>query len=389
MTIRAARWGDRGEAVLHGPSVVGGNATTLSRALKRIGTPSICVAYEDHRFSYGPDVVLWPDHTSLLRRELIRILAVFRTALGYRVIHFNFGTTMAMPSFPVRRASVPLITFLAREVHYRYTDALQIVEVWLLKLLRRRVVITFQGDDARQGDRSLGLFKESIAQHVDESYYNRRTDKIKRRRIGRMRRLTPDLFYVNPDLAHFLPCEARFVPYSHTEVHGLPVRTVLSTRDRVRIVHAPSHRGAKGTEAIVQTVLDLQESGYPVDLELIEHIPHKAVGDRLLSADLLVDQLYAGWYGGVAVEAMCRGVPVISYLRRDDFKVIHPDMADMLPVISADESDLRERLVEFMQLGDDARENLGVRSQSFAQRWHDPDGIASQFARFYFEDSAD
>ena len=39
---------------------------------------------------------------------------------------------------------------------------------------------------------------------------------------------------------------------------------------------------------------------------------------RYRDADIVVDQLLAGWYGGFAVEAMALGKPVIAYLRESD-----------------------------------------------------------------------
>ncbi len=384
MTISWLRWGDKRLRVLHAPSVVGGNATTLSRTLNQIGVPSISVAYEDHRFSYGPDVVLWKNGRGKVRREMTRISSVFRAALGYEVIHFNFGTTMAMPSLPLSHSGASLSLRLVREMHFFLSELLQILEVRLLILLRRRVVITFQGDDARQGDISREIFEESIALHVQSDYYNSRTDRIKRRRIRRLSNLTNSIYYVNPDLAHFLPATAKFIPYCHIDVDGKAPSTKNRKTNKLHIVHAPSHQAAKGTDVIVENLKRMKDDGHPIEFTLIEDIPHTELGDFLLGVDLLIDQLYAGWYGGIAVEALCRGVPVVTFLRHADFSVIPEQMVEDLPMIPVNSADLSEALSRFLALEDRELNELQSCGIRYAAKWHDPKKVAAEYAQHYF-----
>ena len=60
-----------------------------------------------------------------------------------------------------------------------------------------------------------------------------------------------------------------------------------------------------------------------------------------------MDQLFAGWYGGVAVEAMALGKPVLAYIRDEDLKFVPSKMASDLPIVRAtrhDQSSLQEVL---------------------------------------------
>jgi hypothetical protein len=383
-TIRYCRFADKKIKVFHGPSVAAGNSTTLNKHLNQLGIPSILVAYEDHKYLYGADVLLWDKGHGQLRRELTRVFSVLRVALGYEVIHFNFGTTMAMPSLPLSWKSTTLRYVLLREIHYFYSEFLQIFEVFLLVLLKRRVVITYQGDDARQGDISKTIFSESIAHHVGSDYYNRRTDRIKRRRVRRLSWLAHSVFYVNPDLSHFLPESATFIPYGHTNVMGMAPKFVPPRRRRVKILHAPSHQSAKGTSEITSKIIDLKNSGLPIDFYLIENVSHEELGSLLLDTDLLVDQLFAGWYGGIAVEALCRGVAVMSYLRHSDFLVIPTKMSDQLPIIPIDIGSISEQIEWFVNLSDEQVSDLRLRSIQYAEQWHNPESIARQYAKHYF-----
>jgi hypothetical protein len=387
ITIRKCRWGDKELRILHAPSVVGGNATTLSRTLNQLGFPSISVAYEDHRFSYNPDVVLWKRNHGTIAKEIIRISSVFRAALGYEVIHFNFGTTMAMPSLPISVSTVSWKLKLAREVHYLLSEFLQILEVRLLSLLKRRVVITFQGDDARQGDKSLEIFDESIALHVDSDYYNFRTDQIKRRRIRRLSRLTSAIYFVNPDLAHFLPSTAKFIPYCHIVIEGVDPIDKPRVSNKVHVVHAPSHRAAKGTDVIVEALNKMQSNGHPIEFTLIENVAHTDIAELLISADLLIDQLHAGWYGGIAVEALCRRVPVMTYLRDSDFSVLPSQLTKDIPIISVNRNNLEESVARFIGLNDTDLVALQESGVQFASKWHSPEKVAREYAQRYFPSS--
>ena len=51
-----------------------------------------------------------------------------------------------------------------------------------------------------------------------------------------------------------------------------------------------------------------------VDLEIVEGLHHDEALERYARADIVVDQLNAGWYGVFAIEAMALGKPVVTYL---------------------------------------------------------------------------
>ena len=50
------------------------------------------------------------------------------------------------------------------------------------------------------------------------------------------------------------------------------------------------------------------------DLELVEGLHHDEAFERYRAADIVVDQLNAGWYGLFAIEAMALGKPVVTFL---------------------------------------------------------------------------
>jgi hypothetical protein len=155
----------------------------------------------------------------------------------------------------------------------------------------------------------------------------------------------------------------------------------------VHVVHAPSHRAAKGTDVIVEVLNKMQTNGYPIEFTLIENVAHTDIAELLIDADLLIDQLHAGWYGGIAVEALCRRVPVMTYLRDSDFSVLPSQLTEDIPIISVNRDNLEESVAGFIGLNDTDLVALQESGVQFASKWHSPEKVAREYAQRYFPSS--
>jgi glycosyltransferase involved in cell wall biosynthesis len=100
-------------------------------------------------------------------------------------------------------------------------------------------------------------------------------------------------------------------------------------------------------------------------------------------ADLIVDQLLAGWYGGFAVEAMALGKPVICYIREEDLKFVPARMAEELPLINAKPDSVYLVLKDWLSARKKDLPRQGTLSRQFVERWHDPEIIARDVASDY------
>jgi hypothetical protein len=103
----------------------------------------------------------------------------------------------------------------------------------------------------------------------------------------------------------------------------------------------------------------------------------------LEEADLLVDQLLSGWYGGVAVEMMALGKPVICYLRDKDLDFIGESMRADLPIIRATPKTIYEVLKDYLVRRRPELAEIGARSRTFVEKWHDPISIAGLLSEAY------
>src|SRR5439155_20020627 len=127
-------------------------------------------------------------------------------------------------------------------------------------------------------------------------------------------------------------------------------------RKRPVIVHAPSSRRRKGTEHVVAACGALD-----ADLEIVEGLRHDEAFERYRNADIVVDQLNAGWYGVFAIECLALGKPVVTFLHDEAVRRTEEAYGTKVPLVSATKETLRESLrplVEDVQL----RRRIGAAS---------------------------
>ena len=95
---------------------------------------------------------------------------------------------------------------------------------------------------------------------------------------------------------------------------------------------------------VVSAVEQLRSEGVEIELELVEGMPRAEARKAYERADVLVDQLVVGWYGGVAVEAMALAKPVVARLDPSALARVPARMRDELPIVDADATTLAEVL---------------------------------------------
>jgi glycosyltransferase involved in cell wall biosynthesis len=367
--------------VLHLPSPTGGNAAGLSRALRDLGIDSEVWVFRPSPYDYPADRTIAPAATSALRAEFKRLRALRYVFDDIDVVHFNFGTTLF--NVPVDTFADGLRGRVALALARTYFRGMQFVELEVLRHRRIAMFVHFQGDDARQGEYCRTHFEISTAQVDDPRYYTPRSDANKRATIRRLARYCARIYAVNPDLLHVLPAAAEFVPYTSVFPADVEPAFTRAAGDPLRVAHAPSHRGVKGTDRVIDAVARLCAEGVRIELDLIEGLTHEEALTRYAKCDVLVDQLLAGWYGGVAVEAMALGKPVVAYIRDDDLRLIPPQMREDLPIVRTTCATLEDDLRALAELPAEDFHALARDSRRFVERWHDPHAIAEGMLRDY------
>jgi hypothetical protein len=173
----------------------------------------------------------------------------------------------------------------------------------------------------------------------------------------------------------------RWVPEAEMIPPGLdlsPFTPVPPTdRERPLVVHAPSDRRKKGTEYVIAACAQL-----PVDLDIVEGLPHEEARKRYARADIVVDQLNAGWHGVFALEAMAMGKPVVVRLKPEVVEQAERSYGVKVPLVPATKDslvDVLRPLVESPAL----RREIGVASRAYVEQVHDIDRIADRLVDLY------
>lgn len=355
----------------------------LARAERDAGLGSWAVIVRQNRFGYPTDEVLLGAHDHRMQLEFKRLRLLFRIWRDFDIIHFNSGQTL-MPQRVRRHPEQYSPRLLA--AYHAYVRLVELRDLPILKAMGKGIVVTYQGDDARQDDYCLAHFAINAVNHVEPGYNARGSDAHKRKRIARIATYADRIYALNPDLLHVLPPPARFLPYASVDPRAWPVDETPRAPDAPPVVlHAPSHRGVKGTRFVLDAVRRLEAEGIPFKFLLVEGLSHAEAKALYPQADLLVDQLLLGWYGALAVELMALGKPVICYLREDDLRFLPAGMRAELPVINATPESLYAVLKLWLTERRAGLAELGRRGRAYVERWHDPQQIARQLKGDYEE----
>lgn len=321
------------------------------------------------------DKFIYKENEFFLVKEIKRILSL-RYVFLYRIVFFNFGSLLYTP-FPGHRYNKEKgINFVRLFLYSKYRYLMYRIEIGLLQLLKVNIFVQYQGSDARQKDYCRSHFQVMLPEHA-RSYTreDRLRDENKREQIKRLEQVAQGIYSLNPDLMHVLPSRTKFLPYSHIDLEiWKPVKCHASDfKNVLNIGHAPSNRDVKGTDQIMKIIQDLQSThGKRFEFHLIENVPYDKVMDAYQSIDILIDQIYAGWYGGLAVEAMALGKPVLCYIREDDLKFVPQEMATDLPIIKTFPETLKQDLASVIEMPFEKIVKLGKESRQYVEKWHCP-----------------
>ncbi|MGH2934156.1 MAG: hypothetical protein ACRDL2_06530 [Gaiellaceae bacterium] len=257
-------------------------------------------------------------HGGLVRQQLTQWRAFAQLAPQTDVFHFYFGLTLLPKS-----AQFPL-----------------------LRALRKPCVMHFLGSDIRGRPPEELAWARRAGAVIVGSY-----DAV---------RWVPNAYVVPPgiDVASIAPAPPK--------AEGRPV-----------VLHAPSSRARKGTAEVVAACEELG-----LDLDLVEGLDHREAFERYRTADLVVDQLNAGWYGMFAIEAMALGKPVVAFLHEQAAQRTKDAFGVDVPIVHATKQTLTDVLRRLTSSPEELQ-RIGAASRAYVERVHDLSRIADRLLDLY------
>jgi hypothetical protein len=150
----------------------------------------------------------------------------------------------------------------------------------------------------------------------------------------------------------------------------------------VVVAHAPNHRGAKGTEFVIDAVRQLQSEGLLVELRLIEGVPNEEV-QRILTSeiDVLVEQLIITGHGMNGLEGMASGLPVICNLEDEQYLLPFRRWSFFgeCPLVSASPESLQD-VLRTLITQPILRNELGALGRQYVEKYHGLDSSQYLFS---------
>lgn len=291
--------------IVHGFHDICGIASTLSQAERAAGATSQCIVWNAPRWG----AALHPENlvdlnlsgrTVTYKREARANLlkALLADPPDRLVVHFNDSVMSVTVMERERSNGVDDVT-----MDQRLVDA-QMNDLWLLKQKGVEILAVFHGCDVRRkgGDRVCDFCTYEACEVEDATRFFRQIA---------LQGVAETLYVTTPDLLRWVP-NAKLLPQAVPDVATLR-RTRPKDRAEVRVIHCPSSPEKKGTRYIREAVERAQEE---VDFDFVEcsDMSRSDLLDQIAKCDLLIDQGVMGWYGTVAAEAMCLGIPVLCYI---------------------------------------------------------------------------
>ncbi len=342
---------ERPPRVLHLPLPQAGQAAALADGLKAEGVEASSLSIRKNAFGYPCDVNIDLQYPDVERdRSFFRQLAE-----DYDVFHFHVRSLLYRRSL-TGGSGLDLIMFrlFGRKVFYHFRGS----EIRLAQTFQRHSPHAYTGDDwddAFEGD----------------------ADAKRRGFRDFVQAACNGVFVPDPELQTSVP-DAVIVPRALT-LDDWPF-VGAGHRERLTIVHAPSNRSTKGTEAVLTTIARLRQEGHDFDFQLVEKMSNEEAKAIYRDADIVIDQLRIGWYGVLAVEAMALGKAVVAYIR-DDLRHYLPEPR---PLEIANPDNLHRVLCGL--LCDRERvTRLGKQARSYVEDVHDAQRIARYLRTIYAE----
>lgn len=202
----------------------------------------------------------------------------------------------------------------------------------LIKKANKKIVNVFVGSEIRH----ISAFKQEFG--GDQSTWEQDYldgDLNTKLFTLRMAELYSDLILSVPDQSGLAirPYDHLYIPFNSSGIEFKPTE-----HKPLRVIHAPSKSGIKGSAIIISTIEKLKDEGIEMEFKLIQNVSNKELLKELSEADVLVDELYLHGPGTLGLEGMAAGCAVATHTMRNYKDVFDP------PVCNIDEKNIYEQL---------------------------------------------
>lgn len=347
----------------------------LKRGFDALGIESVFVSLSGHPYQYGTDNN--PAWINRLNNLAQRAGSGFFKSWAMRVLWTVFlQNLISFFLFFWALFRFDAFIFSSNSTFFFFLD------LPVLKLFRKKIIYVFHGSEARPaylngyvitGDRPAQIITAII--------------------LARMQKIMISIIDLFADYSINIPPQAYFhtrpfvswlmigVPQSVRPESAPPEERAAGKPAAVRILHAPSKPGPKGTPVIRGVIEKLRGKGHSIEFVELTGRPNAEVQAELRRCDFIIDEIYSDTPMAVfATEAAFAGRPAVvgGYYSRQ----IGADVrADCIPPSLFCHPDDLESSVERMVVDEAFRRELGRKAYRFVTTRWSAEKVAGRFVR--------
>lgn len=336
--------------VLHCIVNYGTQAGLFAKGIRENGIKALSVSYSD-KYKRVIDIELLHGGNFIqkLTKHIWNWIRKLYWFFEYNTFHFYYGTSL----FPYQ------------------------LDLPLYRLFRKKVIMHYLGNDVQGYKKSVEQYKwTNMPGFIGNNDAEKYDLKI-------LKRLVFETKYVDLQIV-CAPCYSDFVKNSIVLPLAIDINSYSYVdhpqNNTLIIMHAPTHRGSKGTEYIIGAIQKLISEGHQLKLNLVENTPHNKLKEEYIKSDFFIDQIMSGWYGTASLEAMALGRPVVCSIRKSYFE--HIDYGHKIPIIHADPDCIYDS-IKYMIENRAKLPELGRISRKFVEDIHDSRKLSKVLIGYY------
>ena len=172
------------------------------------------------------------------------------------------------------------------------------------------------------------------------------------------------------------------IKYLFLPIDTNTIKPIERNNEKIKIAHATRSRVNKGSDFIIKTVKKLEKT-HPVELVLIENVPHNECMSIKAKCDIYIDQIAdkGGWgYGMSSVESLAMGIATCTFLN-DKYQEFIPDHPFVNVCYETLENELMNLIEDRELLDEKAR-----KGREWVVKTHDIDRVMDCLYNYYEEE---
>lgn len=348
--------------VFMGFSEVAGYNSNLQKGFDALGIKSSLMTFGKHRFQYDTD-----KNQSFLTKYIQFVVnqhmnkSYFRVFTLLHLVNKFFLFIWAIMNYNVF-------------IFSHFGTFFNFIELPILKLLNKKVIFVFFGSDIRPPYINGGYF-------FDEGNNYDLVENLSRNISSNASKIIKYADYIVNATSTSHLINKKQIDFVQI---GFPMELSIANKENgssaVKILHAPSLRKQKGSDAISQMIEELKEEGYNIKYTEIHGMCNAEVIEQLQLCDFIVDEMYSDVpMAGFSTEAAYCGKPaIIGGYYTNMHKEIN--MKELPPSHYVDPSSIKDairKLVEDTQY----RLQLGERAKKFITTHNSIENVAKRYLK--------